>query len=78
MWVAVILLCANTLATSCEMRANTGEFFFSKALCEANAFNYGRMLKNKGYGVVPVCFKVGKTHEKTSGRFKVQSVRYRW
>ena len=42
------------------MRANTGEFFFSKALCEANAFNYGRMLKNKGYGVVPVCFKVGK------------------
>jgi hypothetical protein len=24
MWVAVILVCANTLASSCEMRANTG------------------------------------------------------
>jgi hypothetical protein len=42
------------------MRANTGEFFFSKASCEANAASYGRMLINKGYGVVPVCFKVGK------------------
>jgi hypothetical protein len=60
MWVAVILVCANTLASSCEMRANTSEFFFSKASCDANAFNYGRILKNKGYGVVPVCFKVGK------------------
>ena len=60
MWVAIIMLCTSTLATSCEMRANTNEFFFSKASCEANAFNYGRMLKNKGYGVVPVCFKVGK------------------
>jgi hypothetical protein len=60
MWVAVILVCTNTLATSCEMRANTGEFFFSKASCEANAASYGRMLINKGYGVVPVCFKIGK------------------
>jgi hypothetical protein len=60
MWVAVILVCANTLASSCEMRANTEQFFFSKALCEANAANYGRMLINKGYGVVPACFKVGK------------------
>jgi hypothetical protein len=60
MWVAVILVCTNTLATSCEMRANTGEFFFSKASCEANAGSYGRMLINKGYGVVPVCFKIGK------------------
>ena len=59
MWVAVILLCTNTLASSCEMRANTSKFFFSKESCEANAANYGRMLINKGYGVVPVCFKVG-------------------
>jgi hypothetical protein len=60
MWVAVIMLCTNTLATSCEMRANTGEFFFSEASCNANVASYGRMLINKGYGVVPVCFKVGK------------------
>jgi hypothetical protein len=60
MWVAIIMLCTSTLATSCEMRANTNEFFFSKASCEAKAFSYGRMLINKGYGVVPVCFKVGK------------------
>jgi hypothetical protein len=39
MWVAVILLCANTLASSCEMRANTSEFFFSKTSCETNAAN---------------------------------------
>ena len=60
MWVAVVMLCTNTLASSCELRANTSEFFFSIASCDANAFNYGRILKNKGYGVVPVCFKVGK------------------
>jgi hypothetical protein len=35
----------NTLASSCEMRANTSEFFFSKASCDANAFNYGRNTK---------------------------------
>jgi hypothetical protein len=56
MWVAVILVCANTLATSCEMRANTNELFFSKASCEANAFNYGRMLRIRR----SVCFKVGR------------------
>ena len=60
MWVAVILVCTNMLATSCEMRANTGEFFFSKASCNVNVANYGRMLINKRYNVVPVCFKVGK------------------
>ena len=59
MWVAVILVCTNTLATSCEMRANTGEFFFSKASCDANVASYGRMLITKEYGVVPACFKIG-------------------
>ena len=60
MWVAVILVCTNTLASSCETRANTGEFFFSKASCDANVANYGRMLITKGYGVVPACFKIGE------------------
>jgi hypothetical protein len=60
MWVAVILVCTNTLATSCEMRANTGEFFFSKASCDANVASYGRMLITQGYGVVSACFKIGK------------------
>ena len=60
MWVAVILVCTNTLATSCEMRANTGEFFFSKASCDANVSSNGRMLITQGYGVVPACFKIGK------------------
>jgi hypothetical protein len=59
MWVAVILLCTNTLAYSCEMRANTDQFFFSKASCEANANSYGRAMIERGYGVVPACFKVG-------------------
>jgi hypothetical protein len=59
MWVAVIMLCANTLASSCEMRANTSEFFFSKTSCETNAANYGKIMRGKGYNVVPVCFKVG-------------------
>ena len=59
MWVAAILVCTNTLASSCEMRANTNKFFFSKESCETNAANYGRMLINKGYGAVPACFKVG-------------------
>ena len=59
MLVAVILLCTNTLASSCEMRANTSKFFFSKESCEANAANYGRLMKGKGYNVVPVCFRVG-------------------
>ena len=59
MWVAVILLCTNTLASSCEMRANTSKFFFSKESCEANAANYGRMLISKGYSVVPACFRIG-------------------
>ena len=59
MWVAVIMLCANTLATSCEMRANTSEFFFSKTSCETNAASYGKIMGGKGYNVVPVCFKVG-------------------
>jgi hypothetical protein len=60
MWVAVALLCANTLASSCEMRANTNEFFFSKTSCETNAANYGRLMMGKGYRVVPVCFRVGE------------------
>ena len=60
MWVAVILVCTNTLATSCEMRVNTGEFFFSKPSCEANVASYGKMLITKGYGVVPACFNIGK------------------
>ena len=60
MWVAVVMLCTNTLATSCEIRANTGQFFFSKASCEANVANYGRGMINKGYSVVPVCFRVGQ------------------
>jgi hypothetical protein len=53
MWVAVVMLCTNTLASSCEMRANTGEFFFSKASCDANGkiLTMSRILKNKGYGV---------------------------
>jgi hypothetical protein len=59
MWVAAILVCTNTLASSCEMRVNTEKFFFSKALCEANVANYGRMLINKRYGVVPACFRIG-------------------
>ena len=59
MWVAVIMLCANTLASSCEMRANTSEFFFSKTSCETNAASYGKIMGGKGYNVVPVCFKVG-------------------
>ena len=54
------MLCTNTLATSCEIRANTGQFFFSKASCEANVANYGRGMINKGYSVVPVCFRVGQ------------------
>ena len=53
------MLCTNTLASSCEMRANTDQFFFSKASCEANADNYGRAMIERGYGVVPACFKVG-------------------
>jgi hypothetical protein len=59
MWVAVIMLCANTLATSCEMRANTSEFFFSKVSCEVNAANYGKIMRGKGYKAVPSCFRVG-------------------
>ena len=53
------MVCTNTLATSCEMRANTSKFFFSKESCEANAANYGRMLISKGYSVVPACFRIG-------------------
>ena len=59
MWVAVILVCPNTLAAGGEMRANTGEFFFSEASCNANVASYGRMLITQGYGVVPACFKIG-------------------
>jgi hypothetical protein len=59
MWVAVILLCTNTLASSCEMRANTEQFFFSEASCKANANSYGRAMIERGYGVVPSCFRVG-------------------
>ena len=59
MWVAVIMLCTNTLASSCEMRANTDQFFFSEASCKDNAGNYGRAMIERGYAVVPSCFKVG-------------------
>ena len=60
MWVAVIMLCTNTLATSCEIRANTSKFFFSKESCEADVNNYGMVMIKKGYGAVPFCFKIGE------------------
>ena len=53
------MLCTNTLASSCEMRANTDQFFFSEASCKDNVANYGRAMIERGYGVVPSCFKVG-------------------
>ena len=53
------MLCTNTLVSSCEMRANTEQFFFSEASCKDNAANYGRAMIQRGYGVVPSCFKVG-------------------
>ena len=60
MWVAVVLLCSSNLANSCQLVANTNESFMTQESCEVNAANYGRLMRGKGYYVVPSCFKVGE------------------
>lgn len=60
MWVALVLACSTQMATSCQVFANTEEFFYSEMKCQDNSSRMASYLVSKGAIAIPLCFEVGK------------------
>jgi len=58
MWVAIMLVCFNPSALSCEVRAKS-ESFYSEEDCKKEAEAVAASMLQKNVYAVPACFKVG-------------------
>lgn len=59
MWLAVVLVCLNQSATSCQVIANSKKIHMSEAVCAKDASKMSMYLINKGAIAVPSCIPVG-------------------
>lgn len=59
MWIAIILLCQNPSALSCQVLAKTDEIFYSEQECKEEVVAVATDFMSKGLMAIPNCFKVG-------------------
>jgi len=59
MWIAIILLCQNPSALSCQVLAKTDETFYSEQECQEAVVAVATDFMNKGLMAIPNCFQVG-------------------
>lgn len=59
MWIAIILLCQNPSALSCQVLAKTDETFYSEQECQEVVVEAARDFMDKGLMAIPNCFQVG-------------------
>lgn len=59
MWIAIILLCQNPSALSCQVLAKTDETFYSEQECQEEVVEAARDFMDKGLMAIPNCFQVG-------------------
>lgn len=61
MWLAIMLVCANPSAVSCQVLAKTDEVFQTKQECETEVKSAAQEFQLRGVLAVPSCFKVGES-----------------
>ena len=61
MWIAIILLCQNPSALSCQVLAKTDETFYSEQECQEVVVEAATELTDKGLMAIPNCFEVGNS-----------------
>jgi len=59
MWLAVVLVCANQAASSCQVIANSKKLHMTEAVCSKDAGKMAVYLINRGAIAVPSCVLVG-------------------
>ena len=60
MWVAVMLLCSDPSALSCQVIAKP-EAFYSEKSCIEEASTVASGFLSKGIYAIPACFEIGKS-----------------
>ena len=60
MWLAMMLVCANPSALSCNIIANTQRIYYNETECMAEVDRVQKDFLNKGVYAIPYCFAIKK------------------
>ena len=60
MWIAIMLVCFDPSALSCEVRAKP-EAFYSEKTCREEAEAVAASMLKRNVYAVPACFEIGKS-----------------
>ena len=60
MWIAIMLICTDPSAMSCQVLAKTDETFQSEEACQQVAVEGATDFLRRGVLAIPNCFKIGE------------------
>jgi hypothetical protein len=61
MWVAIVVACSTSLATSCHVLANQDRVFYSESACKDDSYKMVSYLLSQGIFAKDSCLKIGES-----------------